>query len=244
MGRHNLGRHLLLRNHVMCGRYAMFGPISLSREAKAAADDMGIDLEGLLDQREPLYNIAPTQKPPILVHSDEGYAIHGTRWGLIPSWAKDEKIGSKMINARAETVAEKPAFRAAFKKRRCLVPASGYFEWQREAGAKQPYFIRDPDDNLLMFAGLWEGWKRADDADWLHTFTIITGEPGKVSGDIHDRQPAILPVASWLDWLTGEVETAQQILAQAPEAPLTYYPVPKAVGSPRNKGPELVAAIE
>ena len=228
----------------MCGRYAMYGPVSLSREAKAAADDMGIDLEGLLDQRDPLYNIAPTHKPPILVHAVDGYVMKGTRWGLIPSWAKDEKIGSKLINARVETVAEKPSFRAAFKKRRCLVPASGYFEWTGAAGAKQPYFIRDPDGRLVMFAGLWEAWKRTDEADWLHTFTIITGEPGKVSGDIHDRQPVILPAASWMDWLTDEAEIAQHILTQAPEAPLTYYPVSKAVGSPRNQAPELVAPID
>lgn len=228
----------------MCGRYAMFGPVSISRAAKAAVDDMQVDLESLLNQREPQYNLAPTQRAPVLLHGEDGPKLEAMRWGLIPSWAKDEKIGSKLINARAETVVEKPSFRAAFKKHRCLVPASGYFEWKGEDGAKQPYFIHDPDGYFLMFAGLWEGWKDGTDADWLHSFTIITGEPGKVSGDIHDRQPVILPPTSWVDWLTDEPEIAQDTLSHAPEAALAYYPVPKAVGSPRNKGQELVEPID
>lgn len=227
----------------MCGRYAMFGPVSVSREGKAALDRMGVDLERALDQRDPLYNVARTQKAPILFHADGAYLIKATRWGLIPSWAKDEKIGSKLINARVETVAEKPSFRAAFKKRRCQVPASGYFEWKGEVGHKQPYFIRDPNDNLLMFAGLGEGWKPADEAEWLHTFTIITGEPGKVSGDIHDRQPVILPPESWQEWLTDKPDVAADLLQHAPEAELKYYPVTKAVGSPRNKRPEMVQPV-
>jgi putative SOS response-associated peptidase YedK len=228
----------------MCGRYAMFGPISASRAAKAALEQMDVDLESALNQREPQYNVAPTQKAPILAHTDEGYTIKATRWGLIPSWAKDEKIGSKLINARVETVAEKPSFRAAFKKRRCLVPASGYFEWKGDAGHRQPYFIHDPAGDLLMFAGLWEGWKSADAAEWLHTFTIITGEPGKVSGDIHDRQPVILPPESWQEWLTDEPDVAADLLQHVPEAALAYYPVTKAVGSSRNKGPEMVQPVE
>lgn len=228
----------------MCGRYAMFGPVSTSRAAKAALEQMNVDLESALDQREPQYNVAPTQKAPVLAYTHEGYTIKGTRWGLIPSWAKDEKIGSKLINARAETVAEKPSFRAAFKKRRCLVPASGYFEWTGEAGHKQPYFIHDPHGDLLMFAGLWERWKPADDAEWLHTFTIITAEPGKVSGDVHDRQPVILPPTSWQEWLTDEPDVAADVLQNAPEAELTYHPVTKAVGSPKNQGSEMVQSVD
>ena len=227
----------------MCGRYALFGPVSVSREAKSAADRMDLDLESVLNQRDPLYNIAPTQRPAVLTHTDEGYGIHGTRWGLIPSWAKDEKIGSRLINARVETVAEKPSFRTAFKKRRCLVPASGYFEWKGTAGSKQPYFLHDPDDHLLMFAGLWEGWKPDDEAEWLHTFTIITGAPGKVSGDIHDRQPVILPPDEWHDWLTAEPDVAKDILERHPEAELTFYPVSKAVNNVRNHGEELIAPV-
>jgi putative SOS response-associated peptidase YedK len=136
-----------------------------------------------------------------------------------------------------------PSFRTAFKKRRCLVPASGYFEWRVEEGGKQPYFIRDPDGHLLMFAGLWEAWRPAEGEEWVKTFTIVTGEPGKVSGDIHDRQPVILPPDLWAVWCDGMPDEASATLVAAPEAELVYYPVTKAVGSPTNKGSELVAPL-
>jgi putative SOS response-associated peptidase YedK len=125
---------------------------------KGRACTVGRRLDSALNQREPQFNIAPTQKAPILAHADNGYTIKATRWGLVPPWAKDEKIGSNLINARVETAADKPSFRAAFGKRRCLLPASGYFEWKGEAGHKQPYFIHAPEGHALMFAGLWEGW--------------------------------------------------------------------------------------
>lgn len=149
-----------------------------------------------------------------------------------------------MINARAETVVTKPAFRAAFKKRRCLVPASGYFEWRVEEAGKQPYFIRDPAGDLLMFAGLWEAWRPAAGEEPIKNFTIITGEPGKVSGDIHDRQPVLLPPDLWAVWCDGMPDEAASVLTVVPEAELAYYPVPHAVGSPRNKGAELVQPIK
>ena len=228
---------------LMCGRYAMFGPVSVPREAKRELELLDVDLEAALNQREPQYNIAPTQHAPVLAASPEGCQVKAVQWGLVPSWAKDIKIGAQMINARAETVASKPAFRGAFKKRRCLVPASGYFEWKGEPGHKQPYFIHAPDGALLMFAGLWEAWRAKETDDWLRTFTIVTGEPGRVSADIHDRQPVILPAADWSDWLTADAEVAQGLLEHVTEAALTYYPVTKAVGSPRNKGAELVEPI-
>ena|SRR5690348_9718007 len=227
----------------MCGRYAMFGPISLPREARQELELMEVDLEAALNAREPQYNVAPTQMAPVLAAGADGYQVKAVRWGLVPSWAKDTKIGASMINARVETVATKPAFRSAFKKRRCLVPASGYFEWKGEPGHKQPYFIHAPDDTLLMFAGLWEVWRASEADEWLRTFTIVTGEPGRVSGDIHDRQPVILPPADWSDWLTSDAEVAQSLLEHVAEAALTYYPVTKAVGSPSNKGAELVEPI-
>ncbi len=146
----------------MCGRYATFGPVSLSREAKTVLDQLELDVVSEINQREDLFNIAPTQKALVMASGDQGYEIKPLRWGLIPIWAKDAKIGAKTINARAETVATKPAFRAAFKKRRCLVPASGYFEWRVKEGGKQPYFIRDQVGDLLMFAGLWEAWRPAE----------------------------------------------------------------------------------
>lgn len=228
----------------MCGRYATFGPVSVSRQAREALGQMKIDIKSEINQREPQYNIAPTQKAPVVVYGEGGYHVRAYRWGLVPHWAPDVKFGAKTINARADTVATKPSFREAFKKRRCLVPASGYFEWKGQSPNKQPYFIHDPAGDLLMFAGLWEGWRESPDAEWVHTYTVITGEPGKVSGDIHDRQPVILPPDLWAVWCEASPEDAEGVLAAVPEADLVYHPVPKAVGSPKNKSPELVEPID
>lgn len=227
----------------MCGRYAIYGPVSTSRAMKRAEDQLGLDLSASINQREPQYNVAPTQYAPVVALGEGGARVEGLKWGLIPSWAKDPEIGARAINARAETVAEKPMFRAAFKKRRCLVPASGYFEWRLEGGAKQPYYIREPDGNLMMFAGLWEAWRASDADEWIRTYTIVTGEPGRVSGDIHDRQPVILPPDLLDAWLTASPEDALALLKVLPEAELTYHPVSKAVGNVRHKGPELVEPI-
>lgn len=230
----------------MCGRYATFGPVSVSRQAREVLDQIGLDLVSEINQREDLFNIAPTQKALVVSHGEGGYEAKALRWGLVPSWAKDMKIGAKMINARSDSLvpSPKPAFRTAFKKRRCLVPGSGYFEWKGASPNKQPYFIHDPAGDLLMFAGLWEAWRPAEGEEWVRTFTIVTGEPGKVSGDIHDRQPVILPPDCWQEWVEGTQEEAGLILSSVPEAELVYHPVPKAVGSPRNQGPELVEPIE
>lgn len=227
----------------MCGRYAIYGPVSTSRAMKRAEHQLGLDLSASINQREPQYNVAPTQYAPVVVLGEGGAQVKGLKWGLIPSWAKDPGIGARAINARAETLAEKPMFRAAFKKRRCLVPASGYFEWRLEGGAKQPYYIREPGGNLMMFAGLWEAWRASDADEWTRTYTIVTGEPGRVSGDIHDRQPVILPPDLLDAWLTVSPEDALALLKVLPEAELTYHPVSKAVGNVRHKGPELVEPI-
>jgi putative SOS response-associated peptidase YedK len=220
----------------------MYGPVSITHEMKAVMDTWHVDIESELNQREPRYNIAPTMKAPVIHQREDKTLVEAMRWGLVPGWAKDLKIGASAINARVETVATKPMFRTALKKRRCLVPASGYFEWRVEDGAKQPYYIRQPQGELLMFAGLWEGWKPPDAEEWLHTYTIITGEPGKVSGDIHDRQPVILQPDSWADWLDADGDPVA-LLADVREAELSYYAVPKAVGSPKNQGAELVRPV-
>ncbi|HVI55867.1 MAG TPA: SOS response-associated peptidase [Luteibacter sp.] len=227
----------------MCGRYATYGPVSVSRQAREVLDELDLDLVSEINQRDDAFNIAPTHRALVVTHGEQGYEAGLLRWGLIPSWAKDAKLGAKTINARAETVATKPAFRNAFKKRRCLIPASGFFEWRVESAGKQPYFIHDPAGHLLMFAGVWEAWRPSENDDWLKTFTIITGAPGKVSGDIHDRQPVILPPDVWQAWMTDTVDEAAALLAAVPEAELVSYPVPKAVGSPRNNRPELVQPI-
>jgi putative SOS response-associated peptidase YedK len=230
----------------MCGRYARQLEFNFTFNERDVLERLNPLLVDALMQREPAYNICPTQIQPVIARGEDGVDVKGLRWGLVPVWAKDLKIGAHAINARQETVQEKPMFRAAFKKRRCLVPATGYYEWTGEAGSKQPYFIYPPDRSLVMFAGLWEAWKDKTDptAEWIKTFTIITGEPGKVSGDIHDRQPVILPPDMWEQWLDGTYQDAATMLASVPEAELVYYPVSKAVSSPKNQGEQLVEPIE
>jgi putative SOS response-associated peptidase YedK len=174
------------------------------------------------------------------------------RWGLVPFWAKDVKIGSRMINARAETVAEKPAFRRAFAKRRCLLPADGYYEWQSIPGAaKQPMYITRGDGRSLAFAGLYELWRdpvvgRDDEDAWLWTATVITTSAPDELGMIHDRMPMIIDPAGWDDWLdpaNSEVADLRALLAPAAVSGLTTYPVSTAVNSVRNNGPELIEPV-
>jgi len=183
------------------------------------------------------------------------------RWGLVPSWAKDVSIGSRMINARAETVAEKPAYRRAFAKRRCLLPADGYYEWMVLGGheaadrpakkAKQPYFIHRADGGPLAFAGLYELWrdKSVPDGDpdaWLWTATVITTSAPDELGKIHDRMPMVIPSASWADWLdpgNTDASDLQALLAPAVSTGLASYPVSTAVNSVRNNGPELIDEV-
>jgi putative SOS response-associated peptidase YedK len=174
------------------------------------------------------------------------------RWGLVPFWAKDVKIGSRMINARAETVAEKPAFRRAFAKRRCLLPADGYYEWQAQPGAaKQPIYISRADGRSLAFAGLYELWRdpavgRDDEDAWLWTTTVITTSAPDELGMIHDRMPMIIDPASWADWLdpaNGDVADLRALLAPAAVSGLSTYPVSTEVNSVRNNGPQLIEPI-
>lgn len=226
----------------MCGRYAIYGPVSLSREAKEAVHQMDIDMWRTLDDRAQ-YNVAPTQLAPVIVYGEGGYHLREYRWGLVPSWAKDAKGGAKMINARIETVATSAAYRAAYRKRRCLVPASGYYEWQGEAGHKQPFFIHALDGSLLMMAGLREGWRAGEETPWVHTYTVLTGEAGPVAGKVHDRQPVLLPPDLWGPWCEGSASDADAVLGVVPEAALTYHAVSKAVSNPRNEGPQLIEPI-
>jgi putative SOS response-associated peptidase YedK len=174
------------------------------------------------------------------------------RWGLVPFWAKDAKIGSRMINARAETVGEKPAFRRAFAQRRCLLPADGYYEWQQQDGApKQPIYITRADGRPLAFAGLYELWRDPsvppDDADaWLWTTTVITTSAPDDLGHIHDRMPMVIDPASWGEWLdpaNRDVSDLRSLLVPAVVSGLTTYPVSTAVNSVRNNGPELIEPL-
>jgi putative SOS response-associated peptidase YedK len=181
-------------------------------------------------------------------HGRSERQLRVVRWGLVPFWAKDVKIGSRMINARAETVAEKPAFRRAFAQRRCLLPADGYYEWQQQGGPKQPIYISRADGRSLAFASLYELWRDAsvppDDADaWLWTTTIITTSAPDDLGHIHDRMPMVIDQPSWGDWLdpaNHDVADLRSLLVPAAQSGLTTYAVSTAVNSVRNNGPELI----
>ena len=187
------------------------------------------------------FNIAPTQQAPIVRVSREGVReIAMQRWGLVPFWAKDLKIGTTMINARSEGIEAKPAFREAVKSRRCIVPATGFFEWQGERpGRKQPFAITVPEMPLFAFAGLWEFWKRADDES-VETFTIVTTDANEAVGAIHDRMPVILPAASYDRWLFGTGDDARALLQPSSE-PIALRRIGALVGNSKNDVPEVLA---
>lgn len=196
----------------------------------------------------PRYNIAPTQ-PLLAIANDKPDEFTHLAWGLVPSWAKDPSIGNRMINARAETIAEKPAFRNALKRRRCLLPADGFYEWKAEPGSKRktPMRIRLKDGKPFAFAGLWEQWHDpAGTGSELRTCTILTTAPNELMARIHDRMPVIVPPDRYRDWLApGEAdpENLREFLGAYPAAEMQAEPVSTFVNSPKNEGPGCVEAV-
>ena len=261
----------------MCGRYAS------ARRRIELLEEFRIERDRVPEPLEPDYNVAPTRRVYAVTTREprpsedaeaaaeqtadgpSGVAreLRVVRWGLVPFWAKDPKIGSRLINARAETVASKPAFRHAFKRNRCLLPADGYYEWQRPDGgsddepggrgkAKQPYYITRGDGGPLAFAGLYELWRDPELPDdheraWLWTATIITTSAPDDLGQIHDRMPMVIEPDRWADWLdpaASDPADLQALLAPAAASGLVSYPVSTAVNSVRNNGPELIKRVE
>jgi putative SOS response-associated peptidase YedK len=266
----------------MCGRYAS------ARKRIELLEEFRIERDRVPEPLAPDYNVAPTKRVYAVVTRDarpseaaepdagdeageaaeapaEGVAreLRVVRWGLVPFWAKDPSIGSRMINARAETVQSKPAFRQAFKRRRCLLPADGYYEWQRLDGKgetdspggkvpKQPFFITRRDGGPLAFAGLYELWRDRELPDdheraWLWTATIITTSAPDELGQIHDRMPMVIEPERWADWLDPEADDPSDLaalLAPAATRGLISYPVSTSVNSVRHNGPELIERVE
>ena len=236
----------------MCGRYASF------REAQDLADAFAAtDVADDARLLPPSWNVAPTDPVRIVVereHDDDVQrSLRVARWGLVPGWAKDPSVGSRMINARVETLDTKPAFRKALGTRRCLVPAEGYYEWQKVERdgqpAKQPHWIHAADDGPLAFAGLYEFWRDPDrSADdplrWLVTMTIVTGDAGLL-GSIHDRRPVLLEPDRWDAWLDPRTQDADVVLPLlvGPQPRLVPTSVSPAVNSVRHNGPELIEPI-
>ena len=192
---------------------------------------------------EPTYNLAPTDEAAVVVERGDRRAIRAYRWGLIPSWAKDEKIASKLFNARAETLATSGAFRESFRRRRCIVPADGFYEWQRAGRVRQPFLIHRVDGAPLALAGLWSGWRHPETDQVIRTFTIVTTAANDALSVVHDRMPVILEQKDWSRWLdttTEDVEELNGLFTPAPEAELVLYPVSPLVNNVRNDGPELI----
>ena len=190
------------------------------------------------------YNVAPSQDVPIVRLNRErtGRELALVRWGLIPYWAKDPAIGNKLINARAESVATRPAFREAFQRRRCLVPANGFYEWEKRGRARQPWLIRARGGGLLAFAGVWERW-RPPEGEPVHSCAIITGPPNALAGRFHDRMPVILSSDEFEAWLRAEPDEALGLLGPCPDDWLEAFPVSPRVNSPDNDDPELIEPL-
>jgi putative SOS response-associated peptidase YedK len=226
----------------MCGRYTLSVPLSNLIDT--------FEVPPPEFEYQPRFNIAPTQVVPVIAADERGRRMGLLRWGLIPSWAKDPGIGSRMINARSETVAEKPSFRSAFRKRRCLIPADGFFEWKKDGGeegrgaSKTPFWIHLSTREPFAFAGLWERWSPPDGED-LFTFTILTTEATPSIHDIHPRMPVILPAQARARWLDPEAspEALLGLLKPYSQGNLQSYAVASIVNSPRNDHSECIAQV-
>lgn len=220
----------------MCGRFTLhLGADELARE-------FGLVFSGLhLEKR---FNIAPGQVVIVVRPAKGACELDAMEWGLVPSWSKDPKSGPRPINARAETLAEKPMFRGPFKTGRCLIPASGFYEWKAEGKSKRPWYLHPKDGTVFAFAGLSSLWEGPEGE--LRTCTIITTEPNALMAALHNRMPAILPRERWDEWLDPaqrDPARLSPLLVPYPEAAMAAYPVGSAVGNPRNDGPELIDPV-
>jgi putative SOS response-associated peptidase YedK len=236
----------------MCGRYA----------ASRRPEDLVVEFEAVVAEGQaPLpadHNVAPTKDVYVVRHARERDAegaltggghreLRVVRWGLVPSWAKDVSIGNRMLNARVESLTEKPAFRTAAAGRRCLVPADGWYEWspRHDAPGKQPYYVTPEDGSGLAFAGLWEVWGGGEDR--LYTCTVVTAPAVGALGEVHPRMPLVLPRERWADWLDPAQQDVTAVAAPTPPEyveRLEIRPVGAAVGNVANNGPQLTARQE
>ncbi len=238
----------------MCGRYAT------TQTAASLNQAFEIDLANSFVELEADFNMAPTKLAPIVIgrRGDDSAAppqreLLTARWGLIPSWAKDASIGNRMINARSETVAEKPAFKKAFARRRALIPADGYYEWYsaepregEKKPVKQPFYITPKDGSVLAMAGLYEFWKDRESGEWIVSYTILTTTAIDELGHVHERMPMFVEpdaYASWLDPAPSSNDNLLGLLMPAAPGRLAAYPVSTAVNNVRNNGRELIAPL-
>lgn len=235
----------------MCGRF-----VSTTPPAQLAAYFDVDHVTGAAQAHRPDTNTAPTTDVLVVVETDDVRRLDAFHWGLVPSWAKDPSIGNRMINARSETAAEKPSFRRAFTRRRCLVPVDGFYEWARVPGqrVKQPYFVHRPDDEPYALAGLWERWipPGSDDLDGaggrdpLCSVTILTTTANQAMTPVHDRMPVVIPPAGWDTWLSPneqDRDVVQAFLVPAPDALIRLRPVSTEVNNVRHRGEHLLDRV-
>lgn len=221
----------------MCGRFIIMSDLEHIQ--------LAFPIDHVNAEVKPSYNLAPTQPVAAIVRREGKNNLEMMRWGLIPVWAKDVSIGAKMINARAETLAEKPSFKRPLKSQRCLIVADGFYEWQKEGAKKIPMFIRLKDEQPFGFAGLYDVWKSPEGKS-LTTCTIITTTPNKLMEPIHDRMPVILPASAyshWLDPANQDLGELMSLLRPYPASKMVAYPVSTAVNSPRNNSAELIRRV-
>lgn len=229
----------------MCGRYVQASSPELLAE-RFSVDE----LRERVEATEPDYNVTPRRDVPVVAVSEQRRVLDAVRWGLVPPWAKELKVGDRMINARAETIATKPAYRKAFQKRRCIIPADGFFEWRRRPDRpKQPYFIHRVDREPIAFAGIWERWKDRDDdsAPWIRSCAIVTTEANDLMRPVHNRMPVILPESAWETWLDPEnedVDSLQALLVPEAAGELALYPISTRVNRPTNNDISLLEPVE
>ena len=222
----------------MCGRFTLTaGPVAVAERFSCLTEQI---------EFPPRYNVAPTQSVPVVLKVDGSNRLKMMQWGLVPYWAKDKSIGSRLINARLETVAEKPAFKSLLSRQRCLVPADGYYEWQKVGRAKLPMRIVLPSRELFAFAGLWDAWQ-SPDGEQLFTFTILTTEPASSVRAIHNRMPVILPPENEQLWLSNAFNSPDAIASLLsrlkPVEKLEAYRVSPFVNNPVNDSPECIAEV-
>lgn len=223
----------------MCGRFTQERPTSDLADIFEAED--------LVNAAGGRFNVAPTDEAAVVVQREDRRAITAFRWGLIPHWADNPKIGSRMFNARAETLASSPAFRDAFRRRRCLIPVDSFYEWRREGTIRQPYRVIRTDGAPLALAGLWSGWRDPESDEVRRTFTIVTTTPNALMRSIHDRMPVLVPAEAWAIWLDPALPDPGELnglLVPAPDGALEAYAVSRAVNSVRNDGPGLIEPLE
>jgi putative SOS response-associated peptidase YedK len=216
----------------MCGRFAFYSPSEATAALFGASGSIPV---------EPRYNIAPTQYIAAIRNSEEaGRELTMLRWGLVPFWAKDPSIGNRMINARAETVAEKPSYRAAYRKRRCLVLADGFYEWHKEGSGKTPYYISAVNGDPFAFAGLWENWQSKESEESIQSATLITTAANDFMSSLHHRMPVVLEPETADRWLAGDDELIEFAANHGPR--LRAWPVDHRVNNARNEGEDLIEA--